>query len=340
MRELDASSIAAAADRQGNLTKPAGSLGELERLGSQLAGIAACCPPPIPSKPLVVVAAGDHGVIAEGVTPWPQEVTGQMVDNFLAGGAAINVLAKVVGAEVVVADAGVNRPQPERDGLSILKVGRVTGNIRIEPAMSFDDAAELVDRGRRLAADRVLRGVDLFVTGDMGIGNTTPSAAIVAYVTGRSAQEVTGRGTGIGDEMLAHKVEVISDALARCGSGLDGLGIVSQLGGYEIAVLAGVMLGGADAGVPVIVDGVISLAAALVAYRIEPMVKGYLIAGHRSMEPGASAALEFLGLRPLLDLDLRLGEGSGGVLAVPLVKAAASILSEMATFDSAGVSEK
>ncbi len=340
MRELDSQAIAAAAERQAGLTKPAGSLGELEQLGEQLSGIASCCPPPIPSRPLVVVAAGDHGVIAEGVTPWPQEVTGQMVDNFLAGGAAINVLARVVGADVVVVDAGVNRPQPERDGLAILKVGRLTGNIRIEPAMSRDEAAELVDRGRRLAEERAAGGVDLLVTGDMGIGNTTPSAAIVSYVTGRSPQEVTGRGTGIGDEMLAHKVAVIADAVGRCDPSLDGLGIASQLGGYEIAVLAGVMLGGAGAGVPVIVDGVISLAAALVAYRIEPLVRGYLVAGHRSMEPGASAALEFLGLRPLLDLNLRLGEGSGGVLAVPLVKAAAGILAEMATFDSAGVSEK
>ena len=293
-----------------------------------------------------------------------------MVANFLAGGAAINVLAREVGAFVVVVDVGVATPVPAGpgghdvpagEGLRLVKsnVRLGTGNIAVEPAMTGDEALAALDAGARLAAELVGEGADLLVTGDMGIGNTTPSAAIVAALTGRAAREVTGRGTGISDEVFELKVGVIERALLRAeaaaaagaaagaaaatpsgitAAGTTPLAVLAELGGLEIAALAGYVVGGAAARLPVVVDGVIALAACLVAAALAPDVVGYLVAGHRSTEPGATAALESLRIEPLLDLGLRLGEGTGACLAVPLVRGAARLLSEMASFDAAGVS--
>ena len=339
----DAGAAAAAVAHHGRLTKPPGALGELEVLGARLAGIAGSDPPPVPEPAAVAVFAGDHGVVDAGVTPWPAEVTRQMVANFLAGGAAINVLARQAGAEVVVVDVGVAAPLDPGPGLLLRKVRAGTADISAEPAMTRDEASAALDVGARVAADLVAAGRRCLLTGDMGIGNTTPSAALIAHLTGRSASEVTGRGTGIDDRMLARKVEVVEAALARTGAAVaadDATGALASLGGLEIAALSGYMVGAAAARVPVVVDGVIAGAALLVAARLCPEVVGYCFAGHRSAEPGARAVLDHLGMRPLLDLDLRLGEGTGACLALPLLQAAARVLREMATFDQAGVTDK
>ncbi|MGA2521702.1 MAG: nicotinate-nucleotide--dimethylbenzimidazole phosphoribosyltransferase [Acidimicrobiales bacterium] len=343
IRPVDGSAASAAAEHHDRLTKPRGSLGRLEELGVQLSAIAGTCPPPVPEPVAVVVFAGDHGVVAEGVTPWPQEVTAQMVANFCAGGAAINVLARHVGAEVVVVDVGVATPVPGDDGSETLlrrNVRRGTRNLAREPAMTPQEAMAALDVGAAVAAAVVGRGARLLVTGDMGIGNTTASAALIAALTGRSATQVTGRGTGVDDTTLARKVSVVEQALARVPAGAGPLVVLAELGGLEIAALCGFIVGGAAAGVPVVVDGVIAAAAALVARAFAPDVPGYLVAGHRSSEPGASVALDVLGLEPVLDLGMRLGEGSGAALAVSVVQAAAKVLGEMATFDSAGVTDK
>jgi nicotinate-nucleotide--dimethylbenzimidazole phosphoribosyltransferase len=304
----------------------------------------------------VAVFAGDHGVLAEGVTPWPQEVTAQMVANFLGGGAAINAIAREVGARVVVVDVGVATPIPGAgpDGVAAgtaawrsANVRLGTGNLSVEPAMTGAEVEEALDVGASLAAELVSEGADLLVTGDMGIGNTTPSAALIAAITGYPVRDVTGRGTGISDEALELKVSAIARGLARAAAvfGTEVAGLTStparqllqEVGGLEIAAIAGFVVGGAAAKVPVVLDGVIALAGAVVAVSIAPDALGYLIAGHRSTEPAASAALQHLGLEPLLDLGLRLGEGTGACLAVPAVRAAARVLNEMATFGDAGV---
>lgn len=328
---------AAAREHQLRLTKPPGSLGRLESAGEQLCAIAGVCPPPVPSPVAVAVFAGDHGVLAEGVSPWPAEVTAQMVANFCAGGAAINVLARHAGASVVVVDVGVATPCPPHPSLIEANVRRGTANLAVEPAMSLDECRAAFEVGREVALSA---DAGCLVTGEMGIGNTTPSACLIAAFTGLSAEEVTGRGTGIDDAMWAVKVGVVSRALARHGAVDDPMAALASLGGLEIAALAGFITGGAERRVPVVVDGVIACAALLAAAAMEPEVLGYCIAGHRSTEPGASAALSFLGLAPLLDLELRLGEGSGACLAVPVLQAAAKILNEMATFDAAGVTSK
>ncbi|MEA2828812.1 MAG: nicotinate-nucleotide--dimethylbenzimidazole phosphoribosyltransferase [Actinomycetota bacterium] len=324
------------------LTKPRGALGRLEPLGIRLAGIAGVCPPPVPAPAAVAVFAGDHGVLAQGVSPWPQEVTAQMVANFLAGGAAINVIARQTGAEVVVVDVGVAGVLDEAPGLLRRKVRRGTADFTATTAMSPDEARDALDVGAEVAADLVAGGAKCLVTGEMGIGNTTPAAALIAALTGRPAAEVTGRGTGIDDATLARKVAVVEAALARHAVAIAAgpRATLAALGGLEIAALAGFIVGGAAARVPVVIDGVIADAALLVAIRLAPGVLPFCIAGHRSSEPGATAVLAHLGLEPLLDLGLRLGEGSGACLALPVVEAAARVLREMATFDSAGVSEK
>jgi nicotinate-nucleotide--dimethylbenzimidazole phosphoribosyltransferase len=328
----------------------------LEALGEALAGIAGISPPPVPAQPVVAVFAGDHGVLAEGVTPWPQEVTAQMVANFLGGGAAINVIAREVGARVVVVDVGVATPIPGAGpggvaagaaGWRSANVRLGTGNLSVEPAMTAAEVEQALDVGASLAAELVSEGADLLVTGDMGIGNTTPSAALIAAITGYPVRDVTGRGTGISDEALELKVSAIARGLARAAAvfGTDVAGLTSaparqllqEVGGLEIAAIAGFVVGGAAAKVPVVLDGVIALAGAVVAVSIAPDALGYLIAGHRSTEPAASLALQHLGLEPLLDLGLRLGEGTGACLAVPAVRAAARVLNEMATFGDAGV---
>lgn len=337
---FDAAAAAAARELHLRLTKPPGALGRLEDAGVQLAGIFGECPPPVPSPVAVAVFAGDHGVLAEGVTPWPAEVTAQMVANFCAGGAAINVLARHVGASVVVVDVGVATPCPPHESFIDANVRRGTANLAVEPAMSAEEAGAAFDVGRGVAGRLVDEGARCLVTGEMGIGNTTASACLIAALTGRSAAEVTGRGTGIDDEMLARKVAVVERALERHGPDRAPMAVLASLGGLEIAALAGFIVGGADAGVPVVVDGVIACAGLLAAAALSPAVVDMCIAGHRSSEPGAAAALSHLGLTPLLDLELRLGEGSGACLAVPVVQAAAKVLREMATFDSAGVSSK
>jgi nicotinate-nucleotide--dimethylbenzimidazole phosphoribosyltransferase len=342
---LDAAAMAEAAARQDLLTKPRGALGRLESLSVQLAGIAGACPPPVPAPAAVVVFAADHGVHARGVSPWPQEVTAQMVANFAAGGAAINVLARQFGASVTVVDVGVATPLP--DGLpgSVLqaRVRAGTADMTVEPAMARSECRAALDLGAEVAVSLVAAGARALVTGEMGIGNTTASAALVAALLDRAPAEVTGRGTGIDDEGLAHKVDVVEAALARHADVVadgDAEAVLAAVGGLEIAALAGFIVGGAAAGVPVVVDGLIADAALLVAERLVPGVSARCIAGHRSSEPGATAVLDALGLEPVLDLGLRLGEGSGAALALPVIEAAARTLAEMATFDSAGVTEK
>lgn len=340
VRPVDDRSRRAAAELSDRLTKPRGSLGLVETLGGQLCAIGRSCPPPVPEPVTVCVFAGDHGVVAEGVTPWPQEVTAQMVANFLHGGAAVNVLARQIGARVLVIDVGVASPLSGAPNLLERNVRRGTANLAVGPAMSKEEASAAIDAGVAVAQEAVDGGAAMLVGGDMGIGNTTASAALISALVGRPASVVTGRGTGIDDQALARKTAVVEAAVHRLGPGPDPLAALAEVGGLEIAALAGLAVGGAALGVPVVLDGVVAGAAALVATGLVPEVLGYLVAGHRSVEPGATAVLEHLGLRPLLDLDLRLGEGTGAVLAVPVVQAAARVLREMATFDAAGVSDK
>lgn len=326
--------------RQELLTKPSGSLGDLEMVGIQLCAISRTCPPPVPSPATVAIFAGDHGSLEEGVSPWPQEVTGQMVANFCSGGAAVNVLARHVGADVVVVDVGVASDLPPAPALVRAKVRRGTANVARGPAMERVEAIRAMDVGVGVAYDLVAKGSRCLLTGDMGIGNTTASAALIAAFCEKSPQSVTGIGTGIDAEGLARKVEVVRKAVSRVERGTDdAVEVLASVGGLEIAALAGYAIGGAACGIPVVLDGVIACAAAVVAVAIAPDCKGYLFAGHRSSEPGASVALEYLGLRPLIDLNLRLGEGTGACLALPVLQAAAKVLSEMATFESAGVSD-
>jgi nicotinate-nucleotide--dimethylbenzimidazole phosphoribosyltransferase len=336
---LDAAAVAAARERQEALTKPSGSLGRLEDLSVQLAGIASQCPPPLPEPAVVAVFAADHGVHAKGVSPWPQEVTAQMVANFLASGAAVNAIAAQAGAAVCVVDVGVATNLPTAQGLLSRKVRPGTADMTEGPAMTLEEARLAVETGIKVAADLVDEGNRCLITGDMGIANTTASATLIAVFTGSTPALVTGRGTGIDDPTWARKVEVVRRALDlhRCDPA-SPLETLAAVGGLEHAALAGFILGGAARRVPVLLDGVIACAAAVAARAFAPQVTDYLIAGHLSTEPGALRALDALGLQPLLDLGMRLGEGSGAVLALPVVAAAARVLRDMATFDSAGVS--
>lgn len=338
IRPLDATAMQSARERQNVLTKPQGSLGRLEDISIQVAGIQGRPRPDVSSKAIFVMA-GDHGCVAEGVSAYPQEVTPQMVANFARGGAAINVLARHVGVRVVVVDMGVAGECSDSQVIT-RKIGRGTRNFAVGPAMSVEEARRCVDTGIELFEAELARGLDLVGTGDMGIGNTTPSAAIIAAFTGRSPAEVTGRGTGIDDKRLATKVSVIERALAtNKPDPSDALDVLAKIGGFEIGGLAGVIIAAAAHRVPVVIDGVISSAAALIATGLAPQSRDYLIAGHLSVEPGHGAALDHMRLAPVLDLGLRLGEGTGGVLAMSLVEAAVKTLNEMATFSDAGVSE-
>lgn len=337
---LDPRSMSEARERQGQLTKPAGSLGVLEDTSVRLCGIQRTCPPRRLERAAVAVFAGDHGVHAQAVSPWPQEVTASMVANFRAGGAAVNVLARQVGAAVVVVDMGVAGDLEPGPDLIDHKIRWGTSDLATGPAMSRDEAVRGILAGASVADGLVDQGHDVLLTGDMGIANTTPSAALVAAFTGASPAEVTGRGTGIDDGMRARKVAVVEAALGARPVGEDPVETLASVGGFEHAGLAGFVLGAARRGVPVILDGVIAGSAALVAQVLAPDAVGYCFAGHRSAEPGHAVALAQLGLRPLVDLDLRLGEGTGAVLALPLVEAAGVTLREMATFDAAGVTQK
>jgi len=333
----DEEAAQAARARQQTLTKPPGSLGELEAISVRLAGIQARAIPEITGK-AVLVMAGDHGVVSEGVSAYPQDVTAQMVLNFLQGGAAINVLARAVGARVAVVDMGVAVEIPQSDGLVRVHIADGTANMARGPAMTPEQAVRAVEAGGRVALDLIESGVDLLACGDMGIGNTTASAAIIAAMTGQPPEDVVGPGTGISDGALRHKVAVVAQALERNEPDPgDALDVLAKVGGLEIAGLAGAMLAAAGRRCAVIVDGLISSAGALVACGLQPRVREFLFAGHLSVEPGHRAALAALGLEPLLDLQLRLGEGTGAVLAMPLIEAAARVLAEMATFESAGV---
>lgn len=341
IRPLDAKALGEAWERQKRMTKPAGALGMLEIISAQLSGLSRMCPPPIPEPAAVAIFAGDHGVHAQGVTAWPQEVTGQMVANFLGGGAVCNAFAAQVGAEVCVVDVGVASDLPATPGLLPRKVRKGTADFTTGPALTREEALAAIEVGIETARDLVAAGNKALLTGEMGIANTTASAALICVYTGSDASEVTGRGTGINDEMHARKVDVVRRALdLHQPDAADPIGVLAAVGGLEHAAMAGFLLGGASLRTPVILDGVSAGAAALVARAIAPEALAACIAGHRSAEPGHVAALNKLGLRPLVDLDLRLGEGTGALLALPIVQSAARAMHEVATFDAAGVTEK
>lgn len=356
--------IEKAQKRLDNLTKPQGSLGRLEELAKQIVGITGNENPKMKDK-IIFTLAGDHGITEEGVSAFPKEVTAQMVYNFLRGGAGINVLARHIGARVVVADMGVAEkienlkfnpsatlrvdgelvePQSQTiktQNFKDKKINFGTRNFANGPAMTKDEAIRAVETGIELVEEEISQGIDIIGTGDMGIGNTAASSAITASITRSKVGDVTGRGTGLDDEAFANKIEVIGNALSLNQPDPDDpIDVLSKVGGFEIGGLSGIILASAANKIPVVIDGFISTAAALIAYKIEPKVKDYMIAAHCSVERGHRIALNFLGLRPLLDLDMRLGEGSGAALGISIAEAAIKILTEMATFEGAGVSKE
>jgi nicotinate-nucleotide--dimethylbenzimidazole phosphoribosyltransferase len=340
IKSLDETAMQAARTRQDMLTKPRGSLGRLEELSIQLAGMKSDPFPTVERKAVIVMAA-DHGVAQEGVSAYPSEVTAQMVLNFLRGGAAINVLARQANARVTIVDIGVAADLPSMPGLLRRKVMCGTRNQAHGPAMTREEAEQALQVGVDVLNEEADRGLDIVATGDMGIGNTTPSSSIAAALTGLAVPQVVGRGTGIDDQALEHKIRVIEQSLAvNQPDANDALDVLHKVGGLEIAGLAGVMIAAASRRIPVVVDGFISTAAAMIAVGLAPGVRNYLIAAHQSVEIGHQAMLRHLRLTPLLDLNLRLGEGTGAALAFHLIGASARILREMATFDEAGVSDK
>ena len=340
IRPSDTQANRAATRRQQRLTKPPGSLGRLEDVSIQLAGIFGT-ERPVAQKTSLIVAAADHGVVAQGVTGYPQTVTAQMVLNFLAGGAAINVMAQTRGVDLVIVDAGVATTLPAHPDLRVVAPARGTCDITQGPAMTQTQAESCIRAGVDIAVSAAEQGAQIIATGDMGIGNTTAASAITAALTGTSPRVTTGRGTGRSNPELEHKITCVQRALdvnrPDPGNGLD---VLTKVGGFEIGVLAGVVLGGALARRAVVLDGFVSGAAGLIAHSLCPTVLDYVVAGHLSAEPGHRIALEHLGLRPLLDLEMRLGEGTGALLAAGFVEIAAACLSEMATFDEAGVSDR
>ena len=340
IRPADAEAMGRAEARQMNLTKPPGSLGRLEEVSIHLAGIYQSERPVINEK-TIIIAAGDHGVVAQGVTAYPQEVTAQMVLNFLAGGAAISVMCRRLGIRQVIVDAGVAADLPQNPELRSLKIGRGTADISQGPAMTTEKAIECLEAGIALAVEAIESGADLLATGDMGIGNTTASSAITSAATGVPPEETTGEGTGRTAEELRHKISVVQAALDVNGPDpSDGVDLLAKVGGYEIGVLAGVILGAAAMRRPVVVDGFISTASALVANAVSLDSRDYMLASHVSAERGHRVALSGLGLTPLIDLGMRLGEGTGAALAMTIVETSAACLSEMATFAEAGVSDR
>jgi nicotinate-nucleotide--dimethylbenzimidazole phosphoribosyltransferase len=339
IKALDEKAMKEARIRQNSLTKPEGSLGRLEDLSVQIAGIQRKALPEINYR-AVITMAGDHGVVAEGVGNWPQEVTAQMVDNFLIGGAGINVIAKQTGARNIIVDIGVATDMKSNPKLISRKVAPGTGNIATGPAMTPEEAVKAIETGIEIVNNETAHGLDIVGTGDMGIGNTTASSAICVAITKRKPSEVTGRGTGISDKQLKHKTAIVEKALAvNKPDSSQPLDVLAKVGGFEIGGLTGVILGSAAKGIPVVIDGFISGAAALIAVSMAPQVKDYLIASHVSAEAGHRAMLEHMGLTPMLDLGLRLGEGTGAALGIFLCDTAVKILSGMSTFAEAGVSE-
>jgi nicotinate-nucleotide--dimethylbenzimidazole phosphoribosyltransferase len=326
--------------RLDGLTKPQGSLGRLEELAKQIVEITKNDNPSIKNKVIFTMAA-DHGVTEEGISAYPKEVTPQMVYNFIRGGAGINVLARHVGARVVVVDMGVACDLEKYQELLIKKVNYGTKNMTRGAAMSREEAIKSIESGIEVFEKEFAKGIDIAGTGDMGIGNTTSSSAIGSVITSKPVEDMAGRGTGIDDETLAKKITVIKKAISiNRPNPKDAIDVLSKVGGFEIGGLAGVILGAASKKIPVVIDGFISGAAALIAYQLEPKVKDYLIAAHCSVERGHRIILDYIGLKPLLDLDLRLGEGTGAALGMSIVEAAIKILTEMATFQSASVSER
>jgi nicotinate-nucleotide--dimethylbenzimidazole phosphoribosyltransferase len=339
----DSDAMAAAIEHLDSLTKPPGSLGRLETLAVRLAGITGE-PMPTFRHRAIVVAAADHGVVRQGVSAYPSDVTAQMVGNFLRGGAAINALARTVDADVIVVDAGVSGLIPveaRRAAVRLLSapIRPGTSDMSIGPAMTRAEASRAIELGIGIAADLAHERVDLIGVGEMGIGNTTAASAITAAMTGLTPDRSTGRGTGVDDATHRHKIDVVTRALERNHPDpADPIGVLAAVGGFEVGVLIGLTLGAAAARIPVILDGFITGAAALIAAGLAPGVGSRLVAAHRSVEPGHAVVLERLGLRPLLELDLRLGEATGAALAMGLVDAATAIRDGMATFDAAGVS--
>jgi nicotinate-nucleotide--dimethylbenzimidazole phosphoribosyltransferase len=327
--------------RLDSLTKPQGSLGRLEEFAQKLVLMTGQEIPYPFKKKVIFTFAGDHGVVDEGVSLFPKEVTIQMVYNFLRGGAAINVLARHAGADEVVVDIGVDYDFGEEKDLLSRKVVKGTKNMRKGPAMTREEAQRCIDTGIELALEYAGKGYSIFGTGEMGIGNTTPSSAIAAVITGAPVREVTGRGTGITDETLAYKIKVIEDSIAfnKPDPG-DPIDVLAKVGGAEIGGIAGLILGAASKKIPVVIDGFISTAGALIAYSTEPAVKDYMFAAHNSVEKGHAIMLEKMGLEPILDLDLRLGEGTGAAIGMFIIEAGLKIYREMATFDEAGVSKE
>jgi nicotinate-nucleotide--dimethylbenzimidazole phosphoribosyltransferase len=339
IKPLDSKAIEAAQARQNELTKPRGSLGRLEELSIKIAGIKGEIIRGFEHKAIVTMAA-DHGVVEEGVTLYPQEVTKQMVFNFLNGGAGINVLAQFIGARVVVVDMGVVGGFEPHPNLLCKMIDFGTSNMTKGPAMTKQQALDAIESGIAVVEAEITKGLDIVGTGDMGIGNTTASSAIAVAVTGKPAEKITGRGEGLEDEQLAHKVKVVQKALdVNKPDSRDPIDVLSKVGGFEIGGLAGVMLGAAAHSIPVVIDGFISGAAALIATGLAPRLKDYLIAAHLSAESGHKILLQHLGLTPLLSLEMRLGEGTGAALGITIVEAAVKTLAGMATFAEAGVSE-
>ena len=345
IKPLDSGWMEKAMERTARLVMPPRALGRLHEFSERLCGIQRTLSPSIQRKAFLVMA-GDHGVVAEGVSAFPQEVTPEMIRTFINGGAGINVLARQVGAEITVVDMGVvpDLDPAEFDAgdrLLIRKVDNGTANLAVGPAMSRKNAEEAVLRGYRVASELIARGVQIIGTGDMGIGNTTPSAAIGAVITGRSLDEMVGRGTGVDDEGLNRKKAAIQNGIRiNAPDPKDGLDVLAKVGGYEIGGIAGIVLAGADHGCPVVVDGFISTAGALIAHCLCSHVTDYIFAGHCSEEPGHNLMLKHLNLEPILNLGMRLGEGTGGALAMNILDGAVNIFKDMATFEEAGVSEK
>lgn len=341
-----ADAAAQARARQAVLTKPAGALGALEDTSVWMASVQGTCPPQPFMNPRVVIFAGDHGVArSAGTSAYPPEVTAQMVANFITGGAAVNVLARQVGAAVRVVDVSVDAPAEYLDALdpevARRRVRRSCGSIDREDAMSPEETVAALALGTALADEEIDAGADILIAGDMGIGNTTPAAALIAVLTESDPSSATGRGTGVDDATWGRKVSVVAAAVSRTGRDREApVRLLARIGSPDIAAMTGYLAQAARRGVPVVLDGVVSCAAALVAAQLLPGASAWWCAGHLSTEPGAALALEKLGLRPLIDLDLRLGEGTGALLALPLLAAAATTLADMATFDSAGVSDR
>jgi nicotinate-nucleotide--dimethylbenzimidazole phosphoribosyltransferase len=339
IRPVDADAAAAARARNDQLVKPPGSLGRLEEVGAWLASVYGSCPPPVPERPAAVVCAGDHGVLAQGISAWPREVTAIMVGEFCADRAAVNMLGGIVGATVTVLDVGVASDLPDHPRLERSRVRDGAADLHEGPAMTREEAARAVLAGVHLVARLTGQAdADLVLTGDMGIGNTTPAACLIAAFSGRPGADVAGPGAGGDAEAVRHKAQVVNRALERhAPDPQDGLGTLAMLGGLEHAAIVGLVLGAAARRVPLVLDGVSTVAAALAARAMCPLALGYAIASHRSTEPGASIGLETLELEPLLNLRMRLGEGTGALLAVPIVRASAAALAGMATFGEAGI---